>query len=540
MWEWCADWYEGKLEGGIDPQGASSGAARVSRGGSWYYGASNCRVAYATSSTRPRRATASASGWLAVQSSKEQTAASGESDEMSVAEAAAGHRRVAPELWENRQVMMLCSQNPPHLIEDYKCRRTSSNYSSSSVRYLLLRLVLHLGICFFFKVSIWLTLSIKMLLGWRTLFTLHRFTLAVSMGILLGSCDRQEESKIDRGSQFEKLRTVTVAPIPAGFSLIPAGSFTMGNSVAADTDISDAPTRTVTVSAFYMAQNLVTKAEWDAVRTWGLANGYTDLVESFGKASNHPVVAISWFDMVKWCNARSQQAGFVPVYYTDDAQTTVYKTGDVNVTNAQVKWIANGFRLPTEAEWEKAARGGLSDKRFPWGDTISHSQANYYIPKGSPLSRQRDSAEVQDPFAVDYPKLYGYNYDLSAQAGYHPSYTAGGYPYTSPVGSFAANGYGLYDMAGNVFQWCWNCHEYDPVVLTDPRGPAASGSGGNDVAHIVDGEAVVFGKYEVGRVYRGGSWSDNAASCRVAYRNYDGPSDPDYVIGFRVARSSVQ
>ena len=75
---------------------------------------------------------------------------------------------------------------------------------------------------------------------------------------------------------------------------------------------------TVTVSGFYMAQNLVTKAEWDAVRTWGLANGYTDLVAGSGKASNHPVQSITWNQMVKWCNARSQQAGFVPVYYTDD------------------------------------------------------------------------------------------------------------------------------------------------------------------------------------------------------------------------------
>ena len=65
------------------------------------------------------------------------------------------------------------------------------------------------------------------------------------------------------------------------------------------------------------------------------------------------------------------------MYYTDDAQTTVYKTGDVDVTNAQVKWSANGYRFPTKAEWEKAARGGLSGKRFPWGDTINQSQANY-------------------------------------------------------------------------------------------------------------------------------------------------------------------
>jgi formylglycine-generating enzyme required for sulfatase activity len=300
--------------------------------------------------------------------------------------------------------------------------------------------------------------------------------------------------RVSTTMRFKVTATDVIPPAPAGFSLIPSGSFTMGDALDG---LSDAPTHTVTVSGFYMAQNLVTKAEWDAVRTWGLANGYSDLAAGSGKASNHPVQSITWYQMVKWCNARSQQGGFVPMYYTDDAQTTVYKTGDVNVTNAQVKWSANGYRLSTEAEWEKAARGGLSGKRFPWGDTISHSQANYYASRG-------------------------YSYDQSgAVNNYHPSYTAGGQPYTSPVGSFAANDYGLYDMAGNVWQWCWDWYgSYDPADPTDQRGPAASGTS---------------------RVSRGGGWSNGAGSCRVADRSYG--SDPSYSsgdFGFRVARSSVQ
>jgi formylglycine-generating enzyme required for sulfatase activity len=256
----------------------------------------------------------------------------------------------------------------------------------------------------------------------------------------------------------------------------------------------DAPTRTVNVSAFYMAQNLVTKAQWDTVRTWAISNGYSDLAAGAGKASNHPVQTISWFQMVKWCNARSQQEGLTPVYYTNDAQTTVYKTGDVNVTNVQVKWSANGYRLPTEAEWEKAARGGLSGKRFPWGDTISHSQANYYASTS-------------------------YSYDLSgAVNNYHPSYFTGSFPYTSPVGSFAANGYGLHDMAGNVWQWCWDWKgTYDTGTPTDPRG-ISSGSL---------------------RVRRGGCWIDGASYCRVANRESAGPSNAYVSFGFRVARSSV-
>jgi formylglycine-generating enzyme required for sulfatase activity len=286
--------------------------------------------------------------------------------------------------------------------------------------------------------------------------------------------------------------TVVNAPAPpTGFSLIPAGVFTMGDALDGD---SGAPTHTVNVSAFYMAQNLVTKGQWDTVRTWAISNGYSDLAAGAGKASNHPVQTISWFQMVKWCNARSQQEGLTPVYYTNDAQTTVYKTGDVNVTNAQVKWTANGYRLPTEAEWEKAARGGLSGKRFPWGDTISQSQANYYA-------------------------YSAYSYDLSgAVNNYHPTYATGSSPYTSPVGSFAANGYGLYDMAGNVWQLCWDWYgTYDTGTPTDPRGVSSGSS----------------------RVYRGGSWSSHASSCRVAYRNFDNPSNAYYRIGFRVARSSV-
>jgi len=281
--------------------------------------------------------------------------------------------------------------------------------------------------------------------------------------------------------------TVTVNA-SAGFALIPSGSFTMGDDPDGGGDA-----HRVRVSAFYMAQNLVTKAEWDEVRTWGLENGYSELAAGSGKADNHPVQNISWYQTVKWCNARSQKEGLVPVYYTDDAQTTVYKTGDVNVTNAQVKWSANGYRLPTEAEWEKAARGGKSGKRFPWGDTISHKQANYKSGSGKA-------------------------YDLSgAVNGFHPSYTAGGEPFTSPVGSFAANGYGLYDMAGNVWQWCWDWSgNYDPSVLTDPRGPSASGSA---------------------RVFRGGSWLNGI--CRVVDRNsgYNPFSSYNY-FGFRVARSS--
>ena len=107
-------------------------------------------------------------------------------------------------------------------------------------------------------------------------------------------------------------------------------------------------------------------------------NGYSFDHAGAGKTTNNPVQTVNGYDVVKWCNARSQLAGLTPVYYINASMlpTQVYRTGDFDTVYAN--WSANGYRLPTEAEWEKAARGGLSGKRFPWGDTISESQANYY------------------------------------------------------------------------------------------------------------------------------------------------------------------
>ena len=271
--------------------------------------------------------------------------------------------------------------------------------------------------------------------------------------------------------------------VSAGMVLIPAGAFTMGDTL----DGANPPPISVTVSAFYMDTNLVSKTQWDEVYTWAIAHGYTfDNPGSF-RAANHPVQSVSWYDVVKWCNARSEQEGGDAAYYTDEGLGTVYRSGRVSPT---VKWNSKGYRLPTEAEWEKAARGGVSGQRFPWGNTISRSQANY---QGNTSS---------------------YSYDLGPD-GYNPAYTGGGYPYTSPVGSYAPNGYGLNDMAGNVLQWCWDWFGTPYAGGSDPHGPVGPLSG---------------------RVLRGSAWLGNANWTRCANRNISNPVNADLTIGFRCVR----
>jgi formylglycine-generating enzyme required for sulfatase activity len=281
-----------------------------------------------------------------------------------------------------------------------------------------------------------------------------------------------------------RVKADDLLPDLANFAAIPGGNFQMGDPLDGMTD---APVYTVNVSAFYMQKKAVTKAQWDTVRTWAVGNGYGDLGGGAGKAEDHPVQTVTWYDVVKWCNARSQQEGLTPCYYTDAAQTVIYKTGSTNIENTMVKWSANGYRLPTEAEWEKAARGGLAGKRFPWGDTISHSNANFC-------------------------NVDGESYQTGT-TGFHPTYSTGSMPYTSPVGSFAANGYGLYHMSGNVWQWCWDWYG-TYAAGADPRGVAS----GSD------------------RVRRGGGWGVGAYGCRAAYRNRSNPSYSYYGSGFRPVR----
>ena len=252
-------------------------------------------------------------------------------------------------------------------------------------------------------------------------------------------------------------------------SLIPAGTFTMGES-SSGANV-EYPEHSVTITTpFQMDTYDVTVADWISVCTWAVANGY-DLNPTplFNVPANHPIQAVSWYDAVKWCNARSEMEGRVPCYYTDADGRDVYRTGQVDLLSANVNWQGNGYRLPTEAQWERAARGGLPHANFPWGDTGDASKYNvwqYWV-------------DVLDYQAPSFPWTTPVGYFNGSQ---------------TPAGPDMANGYGLYDMAGNVWQWCWDRFDsYGALPDYDPTGAVAGDR----------------------RINRGGSWWNNIDDARL-------------------------
>ena len=299
--------------------------------------------------------------------------------------------------------------------------------------------------------------------------------------------------------------------------LVPGGTFEMGDHH--DGQSYALPVHTVTLDSFYMGRCEITNQQYCdylnsamsqgliTVRSWvvyqagsGTSYPYCDTstwspysqieysdgvfsVRSKGGRSmvNDPMVQVSLYAAAAYCNWRSQEEGKEQCY---------------NLSTWDCDFSKKGYRLATEAEWEYAARGGLSGRRFPWGDTISHSQANYY-------------------------SISGYSYDVSPTRGYHPTWNDGVQPYTSPAGSFAANGYGLYDMVGNVWEWCndwWGSDYYDYSPSTNPTGPTT-------------------GTY---RVIRGAAWGTGVEYCSVSYRTILLGSRPSYLgdyglLGFRLA-----
>jgi formylglycine-generating enzyme required for sulfatase activity len=207
----------------------------------------------------------------------------------------------------------------------------------------------------------------------------------------------------------------------------------------------------IQVPAFRIGRYPVTQDLWEAVMGAGSnPSGF--------KGGNRPVEQVSWYDACVFCNRLSEREGLTAVYYHDKGFTQIYgkKEGEWGLPNeGAVFWdtAAHGYRLPTEAEWEYAGRGG---EDFPYAGGNKLKELGWY---------EENS-----------------------------------YGETKPVGLKYPNGFGLYDMSGHVWEWCWD-------------------------------------KWEFGRVIRGGSWIYYGNVCRVANRDWYGPDERIPELGFRLART---
>ena len=263
---------------------------------------------------------------------------------------------------------------------------------------------------------------------------------------------------------------------PEGMVLIPAGSFQMGSE---DEEAGDAeqPVHTIHLDAFYMDKYEVTNAQFKA---------FLDANPEWGKDNIEDRFRDNVFYLIDWTHA-------------------AYPAGKADHPVAFVSWYAAmayaewaGKRLPTEAEWEYAARGGLAGKKYPWGDTITLADANY----------------------------------LEGDEDENGNLIIGGINDTTPVGQYAANGYGLYDMAGNMMEWCLDSLEVGFYAESDnSRNPIA---GGETVQWLRENFRTIPG--DSSRVFRGGAWHWQAGYQRVTERFGNVATYAQRYTGFRCVR----
>lgn len=247
------------------------------------------------------------------------------------------------------------------------------------------------------------------------------------------------------------------------------------------------PVHAVILDSFMMDAHEVTVEEWQTVAAWatdptrGTAR-YSFRCPGTGLDGQHPVTGVDWHDAVKWANARSEMEGLAPVCFIDRAHVEAYRRGIIEIRNDCVNWQGVGYRLPTEAEWEYASRGGLVLRVYPWGDDPPDAtRANYLRQVGS----------------------------------------------TAPVGSYAPNPYGFFDMAGNVREWCWDLHRYIPGVSYTNHTLFAP--------YELEPQADPRGPYDGPRgMTRGGSWLDTRHFIQCGRRHNDERDRTNEFTGFRL------
>ena len=286
-----------------------------------------------------------------------------------------------------------------------------------------------------------------------------------------------------------------------GFVWIPAGTFIMGSpdgstnpsGTTPDAEPSHSSYETqhqVTISkGFYMSKYAITQGQYFALIEFNPSYSTSD-----GKG-RLPVERISWYDAIEFCNKLSEKYGLEQVYTI----TNIVRDANGRITSADdVDWNknANGYRLPTEAEWEYACRGAYPNK------ATEYNTKPFAVGDGTKMTYELANFDART------------SYDLNVGGTYSDS-SAVYLNKTTEVGSYGANNYGLYDIHGNVREWCWD--RYGAYPITSPIDYDGHDS-------------------NINRVMRGGSWSDSGPSLRSAYRSNMPPANPNSGVGFRVVR----
>ncbi len=282
--------------------------------------------------------------------------------------------------------------------------------------------------------------------------------------------------------------TPTIPPAPDGFVMIPAGSFTMGSEDSEPCRDPDETLHQVTLTrSFYMLSTEVTRQMWADLKAVQPDLPDDPSNTQYSPTMQHPVQQVSWFESVLYANLLSLQHGFHQCYYKDAAFTVPVDGWNYLNEPIYCDFQADGYRLPTESEWEYACRAGTT---------------------GS--------------FSCDEPDYTSDNC-VSCDPGIHPVlenycvYCCNVPDMSAPVGSKLPNPWNLFDMHGNVYEWCWDYYgEYPAGSVTDPTG-------------AVSGDT---------RVRRGGAWYHcGARYCRSAYRHYVSANYRKYSLGFRIVQT---